>query len=518
MKKTVVLTFVLFSLALAARENRPSDFRQQELEILAQPFSLTNNTAGMGLSQPSSGSKSQIRLFNESGDFHLAQQGESDKGFSFSTLRYDTFSDKLFMRGAFCYSLDRESDRKWSDVIDPWFSIPYIYGSAIAKDYDRHDCALVFDLYTAPLSDWISVGIKTDYRVSDISGMRDPRPRTGYLNYQLIPSVLATLGSHHLGLDLGYGYSKEKLSNLTTIQSYPNLYYYKMSGLEHVDGAIAGYSGFKRQFVGNRFIGDISYGYENGPLNVLVSGGLEYEMMNAYGDKLQQPGSFNRLEYNGLVDATLDRGPFIQNLRIEGRYKDGGADEYLQELVSVKDPETGATTETWETIYTYKNRYMLGKYGIEAKYMVYGGCSGKDYLWHAGVAVGMDGFCKEFNLPYSRFAASALSFSLEGSLRVFERKGHKLDLAVAVKGSKAQDVVLSVQEQNLYAEEVLMPDREYYAKDWYSASGSIVWQFPVNLGKAGAANGYVRLDSGLCKASPEGHLGRIGITVGLFTF
>ena len=521
MKKTV-LSVLAMAASLALQAQRPADTRQQELEVLAQPFSLSNNAAGMGLSQPSAGSKTQISVFDQFGDYHLAQQGDADLGFRFSTLRYDSFSDKLFMRGSFYYSLDREQNRKWSDVMDPWFSIPYIYGSSIAKEYDSHDCGLSFDLYTAPLGGWISVGVKTDYRVADISGKRDPRPRTGFLDYQLVPSFLVTLGRHHLGLDLGYGYSKEKLSGLTTIQSYPNLYYYKMSGLEHVDGAISAYSGFKRQFVGSRYLGDLSYGYTAGALSLMASAGAEYQKLTAYADKMQSPGSYNYIEYNAVASATYSAGKFLHSLQLEGRYKDAGADEYLQELVAVKDPDTGVTTETWETLYTYKDRYMLQRFSATAAYKLYGGCSGKDYLWSAGAGVGVEGFRKEYYLPYSAFGSQALRLSLEGSVRLIQVKGHKLDLEVAGGLRKALDTGLSLYEQqqddNLYVQEVLLPDRAYYGCDVVSGRGSLQWEFPLNLGKAGLASGYVRLQGGLDKALGAGKLSRVELCVGLFTF
>lgn len=505
-------------LCLTLGAQRPADTRQQELEVLFQSFSLTNNAAGMGLAQPSSGSNTSIQVFDQMGDYHLAQQGDGDLGFRFGTLRYDSFSDKLFMRGSFYYSLDREKNRAWSDVMDPWFSIPYIYGSSIAKDYTTHDCGLAFDLYTAPLGGWISVGLRSQYRVADISGLRDPRPRTGFLDYQLVPSVLVTIGHHHIGLDLGYGYSKEKLSGLTTIQSYPNLYYYKMTGLDHVDGAISAYSGFKRQFNGSRFLGDLQYSWADGPWNVLASAGLEYKRLGAYGDKMQTTGTYNYWEYKGLASATYRAGRLLHSLRLEGSYKDAGADEYLQELTSVKDAETGATTETWETLYVYTNRYMLKQHSMEAAYKLYGGCNGKDYRWSVGGGILLDGFVKKYYLPYSGFQSDALTLSLDGSFRFLEHKGHKVDMALQAAYRKSLKTALSLQEDNLYVQEVLRPDREFYAKDALRLGGSLQWEFPLNLGKAGLASGYVRLDGGLCRAMPEGSLSRVGVTVGLFTF
>ena len=519
MKKMMLPAALLLVCAgLHGQESRPSDFQRQTLEELLQPFALTNNAAGMGLSQPSAGSRTELGVFREAGDFHLAQQGKADFGFDFSTLRYDTFSDKLFMKGTFHYGLDREKERAWSDVMDPWFSIPYIYGSAVAKDYIRHNAGLGFDLYTAPLWDRVSFGVRTVYDVADISGLRDPRPRTGYLDWQVVPSVLVTFGPHHVGLDAGYGHAKEKLTNLTTIQSYPNLYYYKMSGLDHVDGAIAAYSGFKRQFAGGRVLGDLSYGYSGEAVNLVVSVGAEYRKLDAYGDKKQSPGSYNSFTYKGLADMTLRRSNLFHHFRLEGKYRDGGADEYLQELTSVKDPETGATTETWETLYTYKNRYMLSTLDVELGYHLYGGYTGDDYVWSAGVRGGYTGFGKHCYLPESSFEASGWTGSVEGTFRIFNRRGHKVELAAAAGGYLHRDMVLQLQEDNLYTQEVLVPDGTYYQSDYLDAEGSLTWQFPVNLGKGGRATGFVRLDGGLRNASVEGSLSRIALTLGLFTF
>ena len=519
MKKMLFLLLIPVCTTLFAQTARPSDFHRLGLEMALQQFDATRNAAGMGLYQPASGSMTQLEAFRQQGDFHLAQTGDTDLGFKFSTLRYDSFSDKLFMKGSFHYDLDREKDRKWSDVMDPWLSIPYIYGSAVAKDYSKHDCGLTFDLYTAPLWDVVSFGIKTDYAVADISGLRDPRPRTGYLDWQAVPSILLTLGNHHIGLDAGYGHSKEKLSGLTTIQSYPNLYYYKMTGLDHVDGAISAYSGFKRQFSGGRFLGDLSYAYTGGPVKLLLSGGMEYRKLDAYGDKMQSPGSYNCFTYNGLADLILmSGGGLLHRFHLEGKYGDGGADELLQELVSVKDPDTGATTETWETLYEYKNRYMLRTLDAEVSYKLFGTDGYHDYRWSIGARAGLSGFRKQYYLPYSEFEASGLDGALEGSVVLFAVKGHKVDLAATAGYYKQRDTVLNLHEDNLYTQEVLVPDGDYYSKDYIHGNASLTWQFPLNLGKAGLANGYVRLDGGLRKATPAATWTHLAVSVGLFTF
>ena len=518
MKRIVTLMALCAAFCAASAQDYPSDFGRLTLESARQQFDATNNAAGMGLSQPANGSKTQIETFYTAGDFHLAQQGPKDYGFEFSTLRYDRFSDKLFMKGSFFYSFDREKERKWSDVRDPWFSIPFIYGSAVAKDYDTHNSGLTFDLYTAPLADWISVGVRTTYEVADISGMRDPRPRTGYLDLQVVPSVLFTLGRHHIGLDAGYGYSKEKLIGLSTIQSYPNLYYYKMTGLDHIDGAIAAYSGFKRQFVGDRYLGDISYGYTSDGFSAMVSAGAEYMNQNAYGDKMQSPGSYNYIKYNAVADLLIGGGATLHKLHLKGTYNDAGSNEYLQELTAEKDPETGATTETWVTLYEYVNRYMLKQYDAALDYTLFGGCTGTDYKWSVRAGAGYTAFVKECYLPYSAFNSSAVTATLGGSLRLMERNAHKLDISLDASGYMPIEVSQSLQFSNIYTEEVLVPDLAYYSSKRVGASCDITWTFPMNLGKAGMANGYLRLSGSICKALPEGMLSGANLTLGLFTF
>ena len=518
MRRMLTTIALMAAFVAAFAQDYPSDFGRLAIESSLQQFDATNNAAGMGLFQPASGSKTQMETFYSGGDFHLAQQGGKDYGFEFSTLRYDSFSDKLFMKGSFFYSFDREKARKWSDVREPWFGIPFIYGSAVAKDYDTHDCGLTFDLYTAPLADWISVGVRTTYEVSDISGMRDPRPRTGYLDLQAVPSVLLTFGSHHIGLDAGYGYSKEKLVGLSTIQSYPNLYYYKMSGLDHIDGAIAAYSGFKRQFVGDRVLGDISYGYTGDGLSAMFSGGVEYMNQDAYGDKMQSPGSYNYIKYSAVGDLILTGANTMHKLHLAGAYNDAGANEYLQELTSEKDPETGATTETWVTLYEYENRYMLKQYDASLDYTLFGGYTGTDYKWSLRAGAGYTAFNKQCYLPYSDFATSAVKADIGGSVRIMERGGHKLDLNLDASCYLPLEAVQSLYYSNIYTEEVLVPDLAYYSSKRAGASGDITWTFPLNLGKAGFANGYLRLSGSAVKALPEGMLSGVNLSLGLFTF
>lgn len=513
-----ILALSLAYIAQAQEEKTPSDLRKTGMELLSQQYSRTRNAAGMGLFQPESNSFTTLGLFSEKGDYHRAQEGDSDRGFSFSSTRYDSFSDKLFMSGSFSYTLDKETNRKWSDVIDPYYSIPFIYGSSVAKDYGTHDCLLNFNIYSAPLSEHFSLGMKVEYEVMDIYGNRDPRPRSGYLEYKLVPSVLFSAGAHHIGLDAGFTHEKEKLQNLTTIQSYPNLYYYKMSGLDRIDGAISAYTGFKRQFIANGFLSDLSYSYVTKYFQILVSGGAEGSLANAYGDKKQSPGSYNELKYNVLMDIVVNGSYLRHHFLLDGSFTDGGADEYLQELKSEKDPETGITTETWETLYVYKNIYMLKKTDLRVAYELYGACSKEGYCWSAGAELGYSSFDKECHLPYSHFGATGIDAGLKASFRAMERRGHKLDFDASCTLSHSLRSELSCYSSNIYVDEVLSVDREYHAAAWNRVRLGAEYTLPLKLGKAGMANGYLRLEWSRLKASIGSGLDALTCTVGLFTF
>lgn len=519
MAALLCLAPVAFAQNAAVRNSgEPSDSRKMELQDMDQQYDLTDNAAGMGLAQPSSGSFTTLSVSQEAGGHHLAQQGISDFGFGFSSLRYDSFSDKLFMKGSFSYDFDNEKQRKWSDVIDPWFSNPFIYGCAVAKDYSKHDCELDFDLYTAPLAGIVSVGVRTSYEVMDISGNRDPRPRTGYLGYSVVPSVLLSFGNHHIGIDGGFTHTKEKLLNLTTIQSYPNLWYYKMSGLDRINGAISAYSGFKRQFIANGFKSGLSYSYDGENVHFLLDGGVAGEMQNSYGDKKQTPGSYNSMTYDALADLLLVTGRNRMHWLVKGSMVDGGADEYLQELTNVKDPQTGATTETWETLYTYENRYMLRKYDAATQLDFYGGCDADGYKWSAGVSLGYEGFRMTCYLPYSSFMVDYLVAELRGSMRILNKNSHKLDVELSASSNQPLRSDLQCAYENIYVDEVLAPDQAYYATRTLGAKAGITYHFPMKLGKAGKANGYVRLDGGYLRAFTPASNYSIACTVGLFTF
>ncbi|MCF0167544.1 MAG: hypothetical protein HUJ93_02710 [Bacteroidales bacterium] len=519
MKKIIIATaaFILTLCPLAAQQQAGRNLGHLEMEKFLQKYSTTGNAAGMGLDQPENGSFTTLGGYYEGGDYHRVQQPGSLSGISFETERFDTFSKTLAMRGSFKYDYGYENDRVWSDVMDPYDSNPFIYGSRVTSRFETQKCAIAFDLYTRPLSDKISLGVKFKYDVADISGKRDPRPRTHYLGYSAAPSFLFIAGNHQFGADAGYVFSKEKLNNLTTVQSYPNLWYYTMSGVEHCDGSIGGYSGFKRQFTGNGFTTGVQYGYRNGAIRYLLEGRVDSQWQTVWGDKKQSPGSYQRNNWNILSDLLIEGDKICHNLIATAILADGGATEYLQELQSTKDPVTGVTTETWETLYTYKNRLVRNKFEAKLSWTTYGIDSEGASRWYAGAFAGYKSFKDEHYLPHSWFSSSSAEGGVNGKFRIFDRKGHQIELAAEAYASFCIESDLQLSVESLYGKEVILPDFRYFNRNIWSATGSARWTFPLRF-KKNTLQGYLEAKGGDIFAGAGLSRYSATITLGLLTF
>ena len=170
------------------------------------------------------------------------------------------------------------------------------------------------------------------------------------------------------------------------------------------------------------------------------------------------------------------------------------------------------------TLYEYKNRYMLKQYETALDYTLYGACTGSDYRWSLQAGAAYTGFLKNSYLPFSVFKSDVLSFSLGGSFLVADVRKHRLEASLQATGSLPLLTFQRLLYENDYTREVLAPDAVYYGKRRFGGAGSLTWTFPMNLGKAGLANGYVRLSGGYVQAMPAGSLANVSLSVGLFTF
>lgn len=225
--------------------------------------------------------------------------------------------------------MGRQFNRSWSDVLRSHHSNPYFSGSSIKGKYDFQNFDLSAALATLPIKNF-TFGARLDYKVGDLSRLKDPRSRTNLADYQLTPAVTYTWNKHSLGLSGYYHRRKEKIPNITTVQTDPNLKYYTFTGMENTDGTTGGYSGFEREFVNHEFGGELSYQYKNERIQTLTT--LSYAKGNedVWGDIKYSPGKYHTT-YNLLSMNRIKSGRTEHIIDISINYQTGKADEYRQE-------------------------------------------------------------------------------------------------------------------------------------------------------------------------------------------
>jgi len=523
MKKVIIIivAIVFITCTLSGQSNdsiqKYPDFQKRELQALRQLWNKSDNAAGMGFSNVNTGSLTSLQKYYSNGDHHRVQEGSANNGLTFSTERYDRFSEKVYVRGSFAFNMNTEEDRAWSDVVNTYNSNPYIYGSSVRGNYESQNFDLNLKVFSVRQSG-LNYGLTIDYHVADISRQRDPRSRTYVLDYSIIPSLTYTLDNHNsIGINLNYRFDKEKMPGLTTVQTDPNLKYYTFSGLENAIGRIGGFRAFSRQFIGDNAGGALQYNYKNNSINWLVSFGMDASWQETLGDKKQTPGSFNSFNYNLLSNLLIKKNSYLHNFLLNVNIKDAGADEHRQNLISTRDTLTGITTENWVTIYTYKNRFVSLTSDIILKWDLYSLQKNSDsYNWKVGVNAGYSTFSNIYYLPKSEYSAGKLVAGLSGAYVITAKKQRKLLFEGSFNSGINTGAELNLASQTEIAENILIPDLEFHKRNTAELFGSVKYTFPLQFIKNANLSGYARIYGGNLFAG-SANWSNFGFAVGILT-
>ena len=112
MKKVIIIivasVFITSTLSGQIKDSiqKFPDFQTRELQGLRQLWNKTENSAGMGFSNVNTGSLTSINKYFSNGDHHRVQEGSANNGLTFSTERYDKFSEKVYVRGSFAFNMN----------------------------------------------------------------------------------------------------------------------------------------------------------------------------------------------------------------------------------------------------------------------------------------------------------------------------------------------------------------------------------------------------------------------------
>lgn len=476
-----------------------------------QLWHLTDNAAGLALDSGYNRGIAYFDLQHREGDYRRVQEGGQKNQLEFFTERYQKINSLLVSYGSFRFDMDRTKDRSWCDVMRPYNSNPFFSGSSVAGKYDTQQ----FDLTAAvgTIQMWgLTAGIRLDYKVGDLSRLRDPRSRSELLDYKITPSLTYTSEPHTIGLAGHYNRRKEKIPGMTTVQQDANLKYYLMSGMEQAVGTTGGYSGFSREWVDHRFGASLSYGYHQGHINSLTSVGIERGAEDAWGQYKYEPGRFISYHYGLDSRNRFNTGKALHQLDLCIGYQQAYADEYRQQLVQERDAEKGYTTYSYETLIEFKKRYQVKQLNASLHYR-YNMVDGTSVNGYVGAKAALNQAENKHLLPTSSLEYTHLDFTLEGGKSLF---GSRFWIDAEAGYHVASKADLSLAEATTdYATQVLIPDMQYYDANFWRGHLSITYQFPLTI-KGTRAEWFVRAYGDYLKADHSLNNSTVGASIGIY--
>lgn len=527
----LLLAVVLPTLAWGVQPIKSGE--TMELSKLWRPLTQVQNAAGLGISGVQPHGMTELGYSSESGDYHRAQEGDARSGLNFYSERYDVISKNWVSWGSFNFIMDREENRRWSDVINTYNNNPYIYGSSVPANYDRQLFDFKAKISSRFDSPW-NIGLAIDYQVGDLSRLRDPRTRVFLADYAALPGITYRIDRKNtLGFNLLARYQKEKMPNVTTVQDDPNLAFYTFSGMENADAVVSGFKGFQRQFVSTFYGGDVQYSFENTHKKMMISAGAFYQQQDILENIRQSPGTFRSMNYRMKSIYTQKTNDKMLNISLEGNLKQGAANENLQQLITVRDTATGIASQEWVTLYTYKNRYLNNTYQLRFTADLRDiNTDVNDFRTMIGIEAGMYGFTNRYHLPFSELSVNRGYAGVYGHYRLFRNNKHH---QVVVKGNANYETAfnnrMSLNSESTtapvtgdgtfkrgtydIATHVLSPDFATYSAGVLKLSLSAVYSFPVQV-KNTRLTAFTKAFVQTQQANSDQRWNTAGISIGIY--
>ena len=500
----LVLLVFLVNLDILAQE------AQYRYADATQLWRLTNNAAGLSLDSATNRGIAYFDFQHREGDYHRIQEGGQRNQLEFYTERYQRINPILVAYGSFRFDMDRTKERSWCDVIRPYNSNPYFAGSSVSGKYDTQQ----FDLTAAvgTIQMWgVTAGLRLDYKVGDLSRLRDPRSRSELLDYKLTPSLTYTSEPHTVGLSGHYNRRKEKIPGITTVQQDPNLKYYLMTGMEQAVGTTSGYSGYSREWVDHRFGAELSYGYNNGATKSLNAVSIERGSEDVLGQYKYEPGHYVSYQYGFTSRNRLSSGNALHQLDFTARYSQAYADEYRQQLLQEKN-DRGYTSYHYETLITFKKRYQVKVLDANLHYR-YSMVDGNAVNTYLGLKAALNSAKNKHLLPNSSLQYDHLDFTVEGG-KAFLKSRLWVDAEAGYHVSAKADLALADAATD-YATQVLLPDMAWYDANYWRSHLQLTYQFPLTL-KGTRSQWFVRAYGDYQKTNNSLQGSTVGASVGMF--
>ena len=534
MKREILLIHLLLILIIPVKAQE-SQYRYDDA---TQLWHNTDNAAALSLDSTRNRGYAHFIYQHQEGDYSRVQEGSLTNQLQFQTERYQKLGKYLHAYGRFNFDYGRTNNRAWCDVMRPYDSNPYFAGSSIQGSYDFQDFDFTAALGTSRLGHW-TLGTRIDYKAGDFSRLRDPRSRSQLLDYKITPAATYSFKNQTLALALSYNRRKEKIIGLQTVQQDPNLMYYLMSGMEHANGTVGGYSSYSREWVNHQFGAELSYDLHTSKTRHQLTAAIQRGREDVYGQYQYQPGQFTEYKYTGDLRNRIQGERTLHEIDFHADYRQAYADEYREQYHLEREMETVITTkevtaadgtvstveveEQKPTSYTYnyytnlitfKKRYQVKQLNLSTHYRL-NFRDGQKISAYAGAAIAYNNTSNEYLLPNSELRHSATNFMLEGGSQLFH---HALWVDASALFHASHKATLQLADPTTdYALGVLIPDQGYYATHYWRANLQITYQFPIKL-KSIQSIWYLRAQGSHlhATAAPHPHQTSFAFTLGIF--
>ena len=479
----------------------------------------TDNPVSIGIKTMPDVGHTALGTKSVSGDFHKAMESGGINAWNFSSSGYKSLK-QLNLWGSFRFSQERHKDRCWSDNIDSYNGNPYLTGSSVKGKYSYQMFDFSVKASSKPLFGFMWAGIGLDYSLGDFSRLQDPRPRTQEIDYSIKPGVAFIFGKEKIGLNLSYGYSKEKIgSYISKSKDAKEYFLYLQEGLGVYSTLVS--SAYERRIKSWEYGAALQYEHSFGDNSSFLTEVSPYHREDIVEDAYKAtPGNYK--ETGGKISIVFHSGNWIA----EGMFDfiSGAAEKISQKAVTVTDPVSGVTSTRYETIFSIKS-YTSGRMSGEAglSYIVPSEDQWSGNKWNAGCKVGLNVSDDEYVYysPASSFVCANIVPSVHGGGTVFSARKGRLTLegefAWSMNISDRYSISDELQDK-VILDNVIDPDHEILTSDFMRVSADLRYEFPLTISKTGKnLSGFASLSASMCFVPGFQGSGRniIGLSVGI---
>ena len=474
----------------------------------------TNPAALGGRPMPDYGT-TRLGATSESGAYRRPQQAAEAVSAGFHSDSYLSLKG-LHLWGAFDFTQKWHRNRAWADIRDPYNGNPYSAGSAVASRYQEQ----TVDFHVKASSHRIGrrwwVGAALDYSTGDFSRSSDPRTRTQSLDLAVRPGIAIELSPRStVGVNGSYRFAKEKMLKPVCKESdnYDKYPYYAFKGMGEYDEPDL--LSFSRRFMANYYGGEAKYRYGSGGFSLIVRASATVRRDRVEGQNQASPGDYGETIWSGAIKGLLERPQGLHAFELHYVSKTGRANEFLQESVTVQNPN-GSFTSYWRTIFSaVKYRTSRDEAGARWRYYRLDGSNG--YRWHVGAELRYGDFENRYVLPASSLAASRAGAELSAGMPLVRGAAHQLraSIAAAYAAVPSRSLTVNTAGKSDLQTGVIDPEYAYFGRALTICGITVDYDFALR--KTSGLRGFVAGAFRLIHAGGAGNRCFAGLSLGILT-